>query len=335
VQVKRGCNRHCSYCVEPLIEGGKYIFRDVEAVIEKLTRLSGTHPGVNIFFVDTEFNLPHLDYPMTLVRKILERGLHEFFRFSTQMLPSPFNPDFAKLLEEAGFSVIFTCDSFSEAVLKSNSAPYGEGDIIGAIELCERYGLSCTLAMIFGLPGESRETIDRSIEFMRRYPPTLMRRYEYTVGGRIYMGTPLCRLVEKGGRRDHLFGEVTEGWLEPCYFCSPWSPRRLKEYLDSSFPYTPSYTGGYDPEGVHALSLAYLADRDRWEETLSGFTESTLRVRVMAYDYLFKRLTGLGMIEEGRRISIELLRSLESSRIPEYAGRIDLIRFYLSHLKPC
>ncbi|MBW2342404.1 MAG: radical SAM protein [Deltaproteobacteria bacterium] len=198
VQVKRGCNQACSYCVEPIIEGKKFFFRDIDQVIEELKIISETHEGVNtIFFVDTEFNVPDLVYCSGLVRRIMKEDLHRRFSFSSQFLPKPFDNDFAKILAEAGFSIILTCDSFADIVLEKNRVSYCQADITNALRLCEENGISCTLSMIFGLPGETYETLNHSLEQMNRYPPRFLRRYEYTIGGRVYQGTSLCGLVER------------------------------------------------------------------------------------------------------------------------------------------
>ena len=36
VQVKRGCNQKCSYCVEPIIEGSSIVFREMDQVLEEM-----------------------------------------------------------------------------------------------------------------------------------------------------------------------------------------------------------------------------------------------------------------------------------------------------------
>jgi len=76
VQVKRGCNQGCSYCVEPIIEGREIVFRKIDRVIEELKSISQKDEGIrNIFFVDTEFNLPDLTFCSQLIERIIEEDL--------------------------------------------------------------------------------------------------------------------------------------------------------------------------------------------------------------------------------------------------------------------
>jgi radical SAM superfamily enzyme YgiQ (UPF0313 family) len=335
VQVKRGCNQTCSYCVEPLIEGRKFVFRPMEAVVDELKAVLADQRDIRtIFFVDTEFNVPDQQYPMTLAEKIIGEGLHEYFHFSIQALPRPFDADFAKILSEAGFSLILTSDSFADGVLKENQASYRQEDVVRTLELCEEHGIDCTVAMIFGLPGETYETIDHSIGLMDKYPSGFLRRYEYTIGGRIYQGTPLCRFIETVGGEKNLYGKRSEGFVEPSYFCTPESPMKLKEYIQGALPHPMMYQNSYDETRFGTLALSYLIDQRRWEEATSLFNRNTLRVRSSIYDYFFRKSTDAGRTAVAEAVSVNLLEGIQGSdEIKEYGEQAELIRYYLSLLR--
>ncbi len=335
VQVKRGCNQNCSYCAEPIIEGRKFVFRRTEAVVDELKAAFEKHEDIRtIFFVDTEFNVPDQQYPKTLAKKIIGEGLHEYFRFSTQVLPRPFDADFAKTLSKAGFSLILTSDSFADGVLKKNQASYRQKDVVRTLQLCEEHGIDCTVAMIFGLPGETYETMDHSIGLMHKYPPGFLRRYEYTIGGRIYQGTPLCRFIETTGEEKSIYGKRSEGFVEPCYFCGPESPMRLKEYIQKSLPHPMMYQNSYDETQFGTLALSYLIDQRRWEAATSLFMRSTLRVRSSIYDYFFRKSTDAGRTEVAEAVSVNLLEGIEGGdEIKEYGEQAEVIRYYLSLLR--
>ena len=334
VRVKRGCNQGCSYCVEPIIEGRKIVFRKIDRIIEELKSVSQKYEGIrNIFFVDTEFNLPDLTFCSQLVERIIEEGLHDRFSFASQFLPRPFDSDFAGLLAEAGFSIILTCDSFADEVLKGNHTSYRERDICNTLDVCEQRGLACTISMIFGLPGETYETLTYSLDLMKRYRPGFSRRYEYTIGGRIYQGTRLCRAIEKGGEEKHLYGNMSEGYIEPYYFCAPESPFKLQRHIEKVLGYAIAYENRYDETAARSLTIAYMADQGRWGEVIPKFVESDLPVRSQIYDYLFRRLTGTGRNDEARVVSENLLSSIEgASKDLRYRDQMELIRFYLSLL---
>jgi len=333
VQVKRGCNQQCSYCVEPIIEGKDVVFRQPGRVVDEIKTIAQGNDGIrHIFFVDTEFNLPDLTYCTRLIQRLMKEGLHERFSFASQFLPRPFNAEFAGLLSEAGFSIILTCDSFSDTVLRRNYASYGLKDIRNTLEICGKIGLPCTLSMIFGLPGETHETVDDTIQQMKSYRPGSLRRYEYTVGGRIYQGTRLCRMIEKGEGIQHLYGSRSQGYLSPCYFCAPESPFKLKQYIEEGLGYAIPYVNRYDQGSDRSLAIAYMADKGKWEEAVSIFSKSSLAARSRIYDYLFRKQTGAGRVDEARIVSLNLLRAISEDGSGEYAEQASLARFYLNCL---
>jgi hypothetical protein len=168
---------------------------------------------------------------------------------------------------------------------------------------------------------------------MKRYPPGFLRRYEYTIGGRIYQGTRLCRSIEKGGEKAHLYGTGSEGYVEPYYFCAPESPFKLKQYIEKGLGYAIPYENRYDDTVVRSLAIAYMADQRRWGEVISKFADSDLPVRSQIYEYLFRRLTGAGRIDDARVVSETLLSAIgKDNKDLRYRDQMELIRFYLSLL---
>ena len=334
VQLKRGCNQSCSYCVEPIIEGRQIVFRDQDAVISELQHLGTHHDGVKtVFYTDTEFNIPSLEYGKSFIRRLIETGLHERFRFSSQFLPRPFDAELARLLEAAGFSVILTCDSFSDGVLENNGSAFRQADIIKTLELCEAHQIDCGVNLIFGLPGETFKTIDHTIEKMLKLRPHGFRRYEYTIGGRIYRGTPLCRFVENRGGNGHLYGNPSEGYLEPYYFCSPASPMELKEYIDGAVPLSLEFQNNYDDVRCQGLRLSYLIDQCMWQAAETGFLSGDLAVQTSIYEYFFRKLAGSGKFAVAKRIGEHLMaRMLHDPEKDIYTDQISVISYYLSVL---
>lgn len=336
VRIKRGCNQACSYCVEPIIEGKRFVFRELEDVIHELRYIAQRHEAVSsVFFVDTEFNLPDLIYCTRLIHRIIEAGLHERFRFTSQFLPRPFDSDFAKLLAEAGFSVILTGDSFSDQVLRKNQIAYGEKDILKVLDLCDRHNIACTVSMIYGLPGETFDTVHHSLNRMKAYPPNFLRRYEYTVGGRIYQGTPLCRWVEKAGPEQHLYGKRSHGYITPFYFCAPQDPLTLNTTIEQELGYSIAHDNPFEDSTHGALGLAFSVDQGAYDTVVSTFLNSSLAVCSRSFEYLFRKLTGAGQIDVAKTLAEHFLVMLsKAEEKPQYLEQIELVRFYMGLLGP-
>ncbi|MEA1969895.1 MAG: cobalamin-dependent protein, partial [Thermodesulfobacteriota bacterium] len=139
VQIKHGCSMDCSYCVEPFITKKKIVHRKKENIIQELEAVAEKYPDLSeIFFVDTEFNIPTPDFSLALLKDIIKSKLNQRFRFSSQFLPLNFTKEYAELIFEAGFYVILTCDSFSDKILKKNNCPYREKDIKKTLSFFEK-----------------------------------------------------------------------------------------------------------------------------------------------------------------------------------------------------
>ena len=332
IRTKRGCNRTCSYCVEPIIEGRQYSYKTHETVIRELEFIAKTYGQVrNIFIADAELNIPDLEHSRSLIKKIIASGLHKRFRFSSQFLPKPFDADYAELLATAGFSVVLTCDSFADDVLKRNLAPFCEKDIDSTLALCARFALECTICLIFGLPGETYETVGYTLQKMHRYPMNELRRYEYTMGGRIYQGTYLSRIAGKEGR--HLYGRKSDGYLEPFYYCSPESPLKLKTYVEDHLSYTMDYQQMQAEASRQVLGTAYLVDQKRWAAAGDWFLKIDLSAKAAIYDYLFRNLSNSGEIGTAKIISDHFWSHIiESGNQGQYGEQLQLIQFYTSLL---
>ena len=73
IETKRGCDRKCIYCADPLIKGSKIRTRPVKTVIEELKNLIGKNINY-IHFCDSELNIPS-SYAAELLNQIIENGL--------------------------------------------------------------------------------------------------------------------------------------------------------------------------------------------------------------------------------------------------------------------
>jgi radical SAM superfamily enzyme YgiQ (UPF0313 family) len=331
VRVKRGCNQGCSFCVEPIIEGRSFIHRAIDDVMAELKAAADLETVDKIFFVDTEFNIPDLGYATALVQRLITDGWHQRFRFVSQFLPRPFTEDFARLLARAGFSVILTGTSFADPVLEAAGVSYRQADIANTLDLCARYHIDITVDLIFGLPRETRETVDHSLRCMHQWPPTPLRRYEYTVGARIYPGTPLARQVADDGK--NVYGPLTPGLLSPCFYCALGTPLALKQRLDSRVPVPMRFENEITDSSRARLAVGYLADRDRIADACESFFTLDLPDKAAVFDDLFRRLADTNRLDAARRVAEDLREAIAASGQSAYQGQAGVVDHYLALLQ--
>ncbi|THB67725.1 MAG: radical SAM protein [Desulfovibrio sp.] len=334
VRTRRGCNRKCSYCVEPLIEGRKYRFRETFDVVQELQTLAQS-PGkiAKIFFADTEFNLPDEQYAIQLMRDITKAGLDSSFHFATQVAAKPFSREFAELAAELGLALIMSCESFADEVLAQNGIEYQQADIERALELCEQTGLDVTVNLIFGLPGETWESVEHTVQAMQRLGQAATRRFEYTVGGRIYPSTPLAGLAAAPGAEDHIHGPKHDDLLAPRFYCSPAPPLELKAHIDERLEFAMEFRNRVEPERFQALAMCYQADHGDWDDAAQGFAQAPATAQASSFDYLFRTLAGAGQVDAARVVCRAMLAAGNSRpNDPVLAEPLGLAQFYMGLL---
>ena len=214
LKTKLGCPFGCVYCTYPAGEGRAYRLCPPETVLRAVRKL--TDGGVrDIEFVDNVFNSPYA-HAMELCGLLAENRTGA--RFHTMEL----NPEFtdAPLLyamERAGFAGIgVTAESADDGVLASLGKNYNSAHLDRAARAVEKHSIPCMWIFMLGGPGETRETVKRTLDFARRRVRPSDTAF-FNAGVRLYPGTRL----EAAARREDAFSKPPGGMLEPVFYLSP------------------------------------------------------------------------------------------------------------------
>jgi tryptophan 2-C-methyltransferase len=195
---KNGCVKSCTHCVEPDAKGVFFSKRQVNAVVDELEMLAGQ--GVHdVHSTDSEFNLA-FDNAKEILRTVIARKkenantpLHKL-RLWLYCQPTPFDEEFASLLAEAGCAGInFGTDHSVQKMLdswkvSSRGLFYTFEDVRKANQLAQEYGLLTMHDILFGMPGETIETIYQCLDDTLALNSTTVG---YTLGIRIFPYSPL------------------------------------------------------------------------------------------------------------------------------------------------
>jgi len=197
IQTKRGCALGCIYCTYPCIEGKKYRLRDPEEIAREIEEAVDRLGPVIFDFVDSTFNEP-AGHGEAVCRAIIRRKINPRLR-TMGINPGNTSSELFSLMMEAGFKQIdVTPDSASPSVIKNLKKGFSLDDIIRTAQLIRQYDLPTMWFFLFGGPGETRETVNQTREFIRRYisedDMVLM-----LAGLRIYPGTPLEKVAIQEG----------------------------------------------------------------------------------------------------------------------------------------
>jgi radical SAM superfamily enzyme YgiQ (UPF0313 family) len=193
LQTRRGCPMRCSYCSTPALEGTAIRTHPVETVLEALSR----HVAVgfkNFYFVDNTFNFPP-DYAKSLCDAIVSARLG--IRWRCILYPGFVDEEMVSKMAQAGcIEVSLGFESGSPGILKSLNKKYDLDQVRQASELLRRHGIARMGFLMFGAPGETRETVQESLDFAESLQLDMLK---LSTGIRIYPETPLAEVSRREG----------------------------------------------------------------------------------------------------------------------------------------
>ena len=157
-------------------------------------------------------------------------------------------------MRETNGHVSITVDSAADPLLETAQKPFRRRHLDALVALLCEHGVSADLGLIFGLPGETEETIAETIAFVRALPRSI--EVFYSAGARVYPHTPLARIARQ--EPEWLVGADDPSFLTPVVYSRPVPPRELARRLDETFDETPVHRVGVGyRSGKTTLAEAY------------------------------------------------------------------------------
>ncbi len=258
VETKRGCNRHCTYCADPLAKGSVLRLRDPDEVAAEFRSLLDR--GIDVFHLcDAEFNLPP-DHARAVCDALIRDGLGERMRWYAYLAVIPFDADLAGRMHRAGCAGInFTSDAASLTMLNAYRQPHRPDDLAAAVRWCRQYGIAVMTDLLLGGPGETPETAAESIAFFKQIDPDCVGA---ALGIRLYPATAVTAQLSADGPLAanpgiHRRYEGPVDLLKPTFYVSPGLGERPAEAIrnfiagdarffapgDDAVPTAESFTG--------------------------------------------------------------------------------------------
>jgi hypothetical protein len=226
-ETKRGCSGRCIYCADPAAKGNRVRLRPPAAVADELQNLLAQ--GIDTLHTcDGEFNIPGL-HAVEICSEIGRRGLGEKLRWYAYCSPVPFSPELAGVMRAAGcVGIDFGADSGDEQMLKRLGRDFAPDDILNATRWAKEQGMSVMLDLLLGSPGESRESVARTVEMVRQAAPDLAG---VSLGVRVYPGTELARRATSAEHMSGLIGG--ENPFDPLFFLERRIASSVFDWLDT------------------------------------------------------------------------------------------------------
>jgi radical SAM superfamily enzyme YgiQ (UPF0313 family) len=222
LETKRGCNRHCIYCADPLSKGTMLRLRKPAEVADEVESLLSL--GIDVLHLcDSEFNVPR-DHAFAICEELNGRSLGDKVRWYAYLSPTPFDADLAKAMAQAGcVGIDFTGDSGSELMLRTYRQQHTREDLAKAVKLCRMNNIRAMIDLLLGGPGETLRTVRETIDFIKQIGPDCAGA---ALGLRVYPGTAMEQIAAKelrnptnSGIRRKYSGPIN--LLKPTFYISP------------------------------------------------------------------------------------------------------------------
>jgi hypothetical protein len=152
---------------------------------------------------------------------LTEQGLASEIRWYTYASPVPFDDYLAKLMAKAGcVGINFGVDHAVSGMLSGLRRDHRPEDLKYAVGACKSAGVTVMLDMLLGGPGETKDSIRETVDFLRAIQPDCVG---LSSGIRVFPHTTLARIVKSQGPMQdnpNLLGTKSrnENLLRPVYY---------------------------------------------------------------------------------------------------------------------
>jgi radical SAM superfamily enzyme YgiQ (UPF0313 family) len=161
----RGCPHQCIFCVGRKMVGSRVRYRSAERVVDELQQLAGL--GFHQVNIADDLFTADRRHCSAVCAEILRRGLE--VRWTSFARVDTVSEDLLTRMKAAGCSAVsFGVESANRAILKTVRKRITPEQVVSAVRLCTRVGVTPCASFILGLPGETPETLRETLEFGRR-----------------------------------------------------------------------------------------------------------------------------------------------------------------------
>lgn len=223
----KGCPNMCTFCAHPALFGHKLIKRPPKEVVDEIEYLVKERGVDEIHVMDDTFNCD-LSYAKEILRDWVVRRIEVNWKAVHGLWIHSYDDEWLSLLQKTGcYQVGFGIESGVENILKGVKKPIRIDEVAGIIEKYKDHGISTFGFFILGLPGESKETIDKTIRFACGLPLDHIHVSVFTP----YPGSPLYDQAMAEGKACSDWGRYYHyRHFDSCYD-SDLTPQQLRKYL--------------------------------------------------------------------------------------------------------
>lgn len=296
VMTSRGCPHKCCFCASHTVHGRSMRYQSLDRIRADFTALRDRYGVATVVFYD--------DHLMSSKRRALDilqilRHLNMKAFFPASLALYALNREVLEALKSVGLtSLVLSVESGSNRVLrKIMHKPLNLKIVSQVIADCKDLDIATDVAILIGLPGETKQDIEDTLEFLK----TL-----HVMWFRINIATPL------------LGTEMLEICLKNGYLIGDYLACDFKRAIVKTEDFSPEYI--QDKVYSMNLELNFVRNNDyisgNYERAILGF-ENALRVKndhAFAYYFAakcYKEISMMGMYETYRAKYAEIISHSE------------------------
>ena len=187
----RGCPFHCSYCSKN-VYGDTYRAISPKKVCDEIEGLISKYHVQEIIFYDDDFTL-NMQRAEEICDEIIKRGIK--LRWSCLTRADLINENLLNKMKKAGcWLVDYGVESGNQKILDTINKGVKIDQMVQAFKMTKKAGIATTAYLLFGLPGETKETVKETFALVKKLKPDFV-----TCGILIvYPGSRFFNLIQEG-----------------------------------------------------------------------------------------------------------------------------------------
>lgn len=198
IMATRGCPFKCVYCSEPLTN--PFVrFRSPKNIVDEIEKFNKDLGISHFFFMDSNLTLKR-EQIEGVCFEMLNRNLKITFEGWTRA--NLVDKDILKLLKKAGLiRISYGLESGDPQILKIIRKEVSQKDMLNAFKLTDEMGIEAACSVMLGLPGDTKESVERTIKFVKSIPQILYSNFSIA---NPYPGTQMYDWALTGKHGMHL-----------------------------------------------------------------------------------------------------------------------------------
>jgi anaerobic magnesium-protoporphyrin IX monomethyl ester cyclase len=192
IMATRGCPFKCVFCSEPLTNP-HVRYRSPKNIVDELEKWAKELKITHFFFMDSNLTLKKKQAE-GVCEEIIKRNLNITFEGWTRA--NLINKELLSLLKQAGLiRISYGIESGDPDILKIIKKEVSHKDMLNAFKITEELGVEPACSVMLGLPGETKKSVEKTIEFVKSIPQILYSNFSIA---NPYPGTEMYEWARTG-----------------------------------------------------------------------------------------------------------------------------------------